>query len=100
MARKFPWTKFTPMRIGAIVSKGAEKCHGTCGPQHQGQAPHVQPDFRYTLLLFVAVVEKLLPEMDENTLIGGPFTPPVDVAFLRAARNQATSQLLRPIGWN
>ncbi len=79
MAGKFP-SEFTPMRIGATVSEGARKCEGTCGPQHAGQPPHIQPNFRFTLLLFVAVKEHPPEEAQEQVILsGGPFTPPIDV---------------------
>ncbi len=91
-----------PIRIGAMVSHGVRMCEGTCGPQHAGQPPHMQPNFKFTLLLYVAVIEKLLPGMakEQSPFIGGPLTPPVDVMALEAAPNRATSQLLRLIGWN
>lgn len=100
MARKFP-SDFMPVRIGAMVSHGANKCAGTCGPEHEGQEPHLQPNFRFTLLLFVAVVESPLPgTAKESPFIGGPFTPPTDVMALQSAASPANTQLLRLIGWN
>ena len=100
MAGKFPST-FMPIRIGATVSHGANMCEGTCGPQHAGQPPHTQPNFRFTLLLFMSVMESSLPGMAKDSpFVGGPFTPPIDVMALKMGSNQAGSQLLRLIGWN
>lgn len=89
------------MRIGAMVSDGTRLCEGVCGPQHQGQPPHYQPNWRFTLLLLVTVIEKPLPGMaDDSPLIGGPFTPPTEVVALQAAPSKAAEQFVRLIGWN
>ena len=101
MAGKFP-SEFMPARIGATVSQGANVCQGMCGPQHTGQQPHTQPNFRFTLLLFVAVANEGSPANEwpiTHPFLGGPFTPPVDVPFMQVARGHG-NQLLRMIGWN
>ncbi len=100
MAGTFP-SEFTPIRIGATVSHGAKMCDGTCGREHAGQPRHMQPNFRFTLLLYMAVIEHTTKEAQEQApFSGGPFTPPVDVMALQAAPSQAAAQLLRMIGWN
>lgn len=100
MAGKFPST-FMPIRIGAMVSKGANVCTGTCGPEHAGQSTHTQPNFRFTLLLYVAVSDLPVNEWPNDTPFnGGPRTPPVDVIALVAAPTKAGEALLRMIGWN
>ena len=99
MARKFP-SSFPPMRIGAIVSHGARLCEGACGPKHQGQELHKQPNYKFTLLLFLTVMESAPPGLDDfhRQFIGGPRTPPVNVPFIRT--EQAKPPLISLIGWN
>ncbi len=100
MAGKFP-SEFMPIRIGATVSQGAMICNNTCGPEHAGQPPHRQPNFSFTLLLYVAVIEHTTKEAQEQAIFsGGPFTPPIDVMALQAATGPGARELLRMIGWN
>lgn len=100
MARKLA-SEFRPVRIGATVTNGANLCHGTCGPYHEGQPLHMQPNFRFTLLLLVPVIDQIPEAMPEDSpLIGGPFTPPIRVAALKVQSSRASKELLRLIGWN
>lgn len=98
MARKFP-SEFVPVRIGATLSKGAVLCKGACGPRHQGQEQHVQPNYKFTLLLFMAVIESIPPGMSEanQQFMGGPRTPPVDVSYIQVGPEGSLASL---IGWN
>ena len=99
MARKFP-SDYIPIRIGAIVANSVQMCEG-CKPNHEGQPPHRQPNLRFTLLMYVAVIESPLPGMAKDSpLIGGPFTTHLAVGALQAAPSKAASQLLRLSGWN
>ncbi len=99
MMAKLP-SEFVPLRIGAMVPNCVIQCEG-CRPNHEGQPPHVQPNLRFTLLLYVPVM-KLSPseEAKGSPLKGGPFDPPIAVDVLQAEASQATSQFLRVIGWN
>ena len=94
-------TEFTPIRIGAIVSNCVQQCGGCRPSQHEGQPPHVQPNLRFTLLLYVPVMESSTEEEAKNSPVnGGPFDPPIAVDMLQAEPSQATSHFLRVIGWN
>ena len=98
MARKFP-SEFVPIRIGATLSKGAVLCEGACGPKHRGQEQHVQPNYKFTLLLFMAVIKSIPPGMAEanQQFVGGPHTPPVEVTYIRLGPDRPLASL---IGWN
>lgn len=98
MARKFP-SSFMPIRIGATLSKGVILCTGACGPKHHGPEQHMQPNYKFTLLLFMAVIESLPPDVDEinQQFVGGPRTPPVDVLYMQVGQD---SPLASIIGWN
>lgn len=88
-----------PIRIGAFMSKGAMLCGG-CGIVHQ-QEPHPQPNCRFLMLIYMPVMERAAPAMARSMpFIGGPRTPPVEIAHVSMASHPAVQHLMRFLHWN
>lgn len=92
---------YLPIRIGAIVPDGGLTCVG-CGPEPHSQQPHIQPRFRFILLVYMPVVERVPPAMAyAMPFIGGPHTPPVEINGVQTAGNpQVTERFIRFLNWN
>lgn len=93
-------TPFLSIRVGAIVQGGGVVCEG-CGPGHQQEPPHPQPNCRFLALVYMPVMRQAPPGMAHAIpFIGGPCTPPIEINGVQMADNPAAQQLLRFLHWN
>lgn len=88
-----------PIRIGAIVQDGGEFCVG-CAPDKHGTERHIQPRRRFTLLVYMPVIERVPPGMAyAMPFLGDLRTPPVPIDGMQTF-DKGAEHFVRFINWN